>query len=68
MRGATTKVGIPNANTDKFQSTPPVRGATMMVQVADAVYLISIHAPREGGDDSFKPLDDPSDYFNPRPP
>ena len=33
-----------------FQSTPPARGATMLVQVADAVYLISIHAPREGGD------------------
>ena len=34
----------------KFQSTPPARGATVIIPaVVDAVF-ISIHAPREGGD------------------
>ena len=34
-----------------FQSTPPARGATSDAQpLRSCAYLISIHAPREGGD------------------
>ena len=33
-----------------FQSTPPARGATNMDMTHNAYTLISIHAPREGGD------------------
>ncbi len=33
-----------------FQSTPPARGATMMGWFDRLDHLISIHAPREGGD------------------
>ena len=33
-----------------FQSTPPARGATLMGYFAKLDALISIHAPREGGD------------------
>ena len=34
----------------EFQSTPPARGATLLVLISFAVGAISIHAPREGGD------------------
>ena len=33
-----------------FQSTPPARGATQLVQRIARLLNISIHAPREGGD------------------
>ena len=36
----------------KFQSTPPARGATDAVNITPDTELISIHAPREGGDHS----------------
>ena len=36
---------------DKFQSTPPARGATVLSTLVRWVSMISIHAPREGGDD-----------------
>ena len=51
-----------------FQSTPPVRGATIQDVLARQSLYISIHAPREGGDApfSFTPL--MSFNFNPRPP
>ena len=35
---------------DGFQSTPPARGATMVRHHYHRSLLISIHAPREGGD------------------
>ena len=34
----------------KFQSTPPVKAATARNQGSAAVFRISIHAAREGGD------------------
>ena len=34
-----------------FQSTPPVRGATALSKSLLDLLPISIHAPREGGDD-----------------
>ena len=39
---------------DVFQSTPPARGATAGVTGQMVTMIISIHAPREGGD----PVDD----------
>ena len=33
-----------------FQSTPPARGATLTPSLVCGRMLISIHAPREGGD------------------
>ncbi len=36
----------------KFQSTPPARGATRRILPNNVRYIISIHAPREGGDRS----------------
>ena len=36
----------------EFQSTPPARGATIDNQITPFMADISIHAPREGGDDA----------------
>ena len=33
-----------------FQSTPPARGATTLAVLFTDLQIISIHAPREGGD------------------
>ena len=33
-----------------FQSTPPARGATALMETQPEYVQISIHAPREGGD------------------
>ena len=33
-----------------FQSTPPARGATRKAEIIQIKLIISIHAPREGGD------------------
>ena len=33
-----------------FQSTPPARGATGIIEGVKTIWNISIHAPREGGD------------------
>ena len=51
-----------------FQSTPPARGATIAATSSPYKALISIHAPREGGDrhGNFAALDRLD--FNPRPP
>ena len=35
---------------EQFQSTPPARGATANAAVMLRLGVISIHAPREGGD------------------
>ncbi len=39
--------------TSTFQSTPPARGATTLRIVGGACSLVSIHAPRTGGDLCF---------------
>ena len=53
---------------DMFQSTPPARGATYEGRRARRSEEVSIHAPRAGGDTTFKlPRRTPSG-FNPRPP
>ena len=53
-----------------FQSTPPARGATLLVVMVFLVQrLISIHAPREGGDRrASQSRHFPGHNFNPRPP
>ena len=51
-RGATTQRFTPQ-DVERFQSTPPARGATLSRQLNESLNaIISIHAPREGGDES----------------
>ena len=49
-RGATQAYGTTWGFLNTFQSTPPARGATLSIYDGDQRQLISIHAPREGGD------------------
>ena len=51
-----------------FQSTPPARGATYQHPSCLYPQLISIHAPREGGDIYRLSMFTGEGYFNPRPP
>ena len=51
-----------------FQSTHPVRGATMVFVLAGEVQDISIHAPREGCDSPSCSSVFRCRYFNPRTP
>ena len=51
-----------------FQSTPPARGATALLPRRAGMDVISIHAPREGGDCSRKIQKPRLLHFNPRPP
>ena len=52
----------------QFQSTPPARGATCFCAGAPVFILISIHAPREGGDRTYFSRRQGQMHFNPRPP
>ena len=51
-----------------FQSTPPARGATSLMKFPLFGIIISIHAPREGGDITQLFINIESLNFNPRPP
>ena len=51
-----------------FQSTPPARGATLLMKSVLYGIIISIHAPREGGDEALPVIQPEPIYFNPRPP
>ena len=51
-----------------FQSTPPARGATYVCILPRQGGAISIHAPREGGDQLRHQLVQERRDFNPRPP
>ena len=51
-----------------FQSTPPVKAATMPPMTATRFATISIHAAREGGDDDNRPTRQGCCHFNPRRP
>ena len=53
---------------DKFQSTPPVWGATNRSLQKGVADQISIHAPRVGGDDPGPGHPPGHGDFNPRPP
>ena len=52
----------------KFQSTHPVRGATLNYEVLAKMYRISIHAPREGCDPRWGLTPPAPPNFNPRTP
>ena len=57
------------AGLHQFQSTPPARGATTAFGERRGRSGISIHAPREGGDQECVRQHDLRTYhFNPRPP
>ena len=51
-----------------FQSTPPAWGATGVADLVADGALVSIHAPRVGGDPSNLSMAKMSKCFNPRPP
>ena len=51
-----------------FQSTPPVKAATVKGKILDGQTDISIHAAREGGDPLQRLLALKHVYFNPRRP
>ena len=53
---------------EQFQSTRPVRGATMTIEQRVAVLEISIHAPRAGRDGEGGASGGESEDFNPRAP
>ncbi len=52
----------------RFQSTPPVWGATISFGIFLTLLIISIHAPRVGGDSTGKCGPIWTRNFNPRPP
>ena len=54
--------------TAQFQSTLPVRGATLSVALLISTAFISIHAPREGSDVFTGDDGAPVFHFNPRSP
>ena len=66
-RGATTLIHSISSFWG-FQSTPPARGATIPSKCHCQIYIISIHAPREGGDGHVGVVGLETDDFNPRPP
>ena len=51
-----------------FQSTPPVKAATVESSLLPLCAVISIHAAREGGDGGAKNRWSPAPDFNPRRP
>ena len=67
-RGATSAPVASAGILNRFQSTPPARGATVLQAEFFRPVLISIHAPREGGDGVGRNPEGVSGYFNPRPP
>ena len=66
-RGATKNRGR-ESDVLTFQSTPPARGATTWNSTTRRCVVISIHAPREGGDQKHCRARASRHYFNPRPP
>ena len=52
----------------QFQSTLPMRGATIIALTSAVLAIISIHAPHAGSDIVAQLLFVPSLYFNPRSP
>ena len=67
-RGATWSRLLSENFYRRFQSTPPARGATRACQPERANRIISIHAPREGGDVCLWPLCLPIWAFQSTPP
>ena len=59
---------ITEQNRLRFQSTPPLRGATGSPMSKHEAMVISIHAPLAGGDSRRRRNSDGAGDFNPRPP
>ena len=53
---------------EEFQSAPPVKGATQFRFVTGVSFVVSIRAPREGGDGLLVSFGQTTICFNPRPP
>ena len=68
MRGATGRPLSPCADTLRFQSTRPMRGATVPVCDRRLCVVISIHAPHAGRDRCRRSDRRGKYYFNPRAP
>ncbi len=51
-----------------FQSAPPVKGATPALEREGVPIVVSIRAPREGGDSAVRGIGYERGGFNPRPP
>jgi len=66
-RGRRGTAWSPLANS-MFQSAPPAKGATGHLLGREAVLVVSIRAPREGGDKQDRNHPEASRRFNPRPP
>ena len=54
-RGGRRTAPTGRASQQTFQSTPPARGATVPLLMYAKTRPISIHAPREGGDETEAP-------------
>ena len=67
MRGATPVLCLAQLNR-QFQSTRPMRGATVRPEPPEVENAISIHAPHAGRDRVEQEINPPSGYFNPRAP
>jgi len=67
VRGATPP-RVVSSHHCVFQSTLPVRGATAIIMDVLFYQRVSIHAPREGSDQSQTEITAMSRCFNPRSP
>ena len=67
-RGGRLRGEVLRSNGEKFQSTPPARGATADIGLRMLSPRISIHAPREGGDRSHICVLHPIKRFQSTPP
>ena len=68
VRGATSKGLVSAMDEAEFQSTLPVRGATYRAIHCRQFDGISIHAPREGSDETAAGDGEAQVHFNPRSP
>src|SRR5208337_3862770 len=68
VRGATLQTGEMQPEQAKFQSTRPVRGATLCAWRYGHDRRVSIHAPRTGRDNRDNARKSPMSSFNPRAP
>ena len=67
-RGATTDLFIPDALDYEFQFTHPGRGATSVKDSIAVLWIVSIHAPREGCDSACNSVEALIVSFNSRTP
>ena len=66
--GVRLRISINNSLFRRFQSTHPLRGATIVLITVDKIIEISIHAPLAGCDQGAGKPPKRRNYFNPRTP